>query len=271
VREFYRFDQHLWEWSVSEAATNRRKARLVCVLVAGGVLVLALALGTFICALRYVPGFYSQSRLADIDGQRKGNDAMLETATALANTSRREGNWYAQITEQQINGWLAVDLVQNHQDLLPPAVGEPRVHIEPGRAIVACTYQYCGLSTVVTATFEMYLAEPRVVALRIHATRAGLLPVPMTPIVDGVAKAAERLNLRVEWRQMHGDPVALITLPAAQTETTVYRLDAFELRNQEIYLAGRTGPLQVPDSPSSEPARPQSDVAARPDENLKIQ
>ena len=123
------------------------------------------------------------------------------------------------------------------------------------------------MNTVASATFEIYLAEPDVLALRIDNVRAGVLPMPMKAIVDGVAQVAERLNLRVQWRQVKGDPVALITLPAAHDETSVYKLDALELREGELYIAGRTEPY----SPGAGPSTSSEPIATRPELNLNLQ
>ncbi len=193
-----------------------------------------------VITVRHVPRFYRQALLLDAETLRRGNDEMLQNATALMNTARREGQWYALLTEEQINGWLAIDLAENHPELLPPGVVDLRARFEPDRAIIACGYEYPGLSTIVSVKFDVYLAEPHVIALRVHGARAGAIPVPITPIMDGIAKAAEQLNLRVQWRQIHNDPVAYITLPEAHTATTVLKLDVLQLRDAAIYLAGRT-------------------------------
>ena len=245
--------------------------KLAGFIAAGVIGVVALVASVLVLAARHVPAFYAQTLLAESDALRRGNDELLESATALANVARRAGQWYVLLSEDQINGWLAIDLAQNHAELLPPNFVDPRIHIAPGRAVIACGYRYPGLSTVLSVTVDVYLAEPHVVAIRIHAARAGRLPVPMTPIVEGVALAAARLNLRVEWRQVSGDPVALITLPAAQTESTIYRLDAFELRDSALYLAGRTEAIRSPASPSPATPEPHTDVAARPDEKQNVQ
>ena len=46
---------------------------------------------------------------------------------ALNNHLRRMGGWEAHFTDQQVNGWLAVDVPKNHPDLLPPEISHPRV------------------------------------------------------------------------------------------------------------------------------------------------
>ena len=247
------------------------RSKRVGIIAAALLLPIGLPVCLFFLAVLHVPTFYRQAVVLDPAVARRGSDEFLEIATALTNTVNREGKWYAIMTAEQINGWLAVDLEDNHPEFLPEGAVDARVRLQAGRATIGCGYRYPGLSTIVSVTFDLYLAEPRVVALRVHSARAGAIPVPIKPIVDGVALAAERLNLRIQWRQADGDPVALITLPAAQSETATYRLDTLELRDQEIYIAGRTEPFGAPHSPSQRPPEPQADIASRPDENRKVQ
>ena len=43
----------------------------------------------------------------------------------------KAGHWEIRFTADEINGWLAVDLVKNHPNALPPTLKDPRVSIDP--------------------------------------------------------------------------------------------------------------------------------------------
>jgi len=224
--------------------------------------VLAVTLST-----RHVPEFYASAVAAEPQVQRQANDELLERATTLNNDVRKQGRWQALFTAEQINGWLSVDLEENHPELLAEGFSEPRIQIRKGKATIACRYKQGVMNTVASATFELYLSEPDVLALRIDSVKAGALPMPMKAIVDGVVIAAERLNLRLNWRQEKGDPVALISLPSAHDDKLVYKLDALELRDGELYIAGRTEPY----SPGSAPRPAAEPIAERSEVNLNFQ
>jgi len=209
---------------------------------------------------RHIPDFYAEAITAEPEEERQANDELLQRATTLNNNVRKPGRWQALFTAEQINGWLSVDLAENHPELLAEGFSEPRIQIRKGKATLACRYKSGMMNTVASATFEIYLAEPDILALRIDNVRAGALPMPMNAIVDGVAQAAETLNLRVQWRQVKGDPVALITMPATHDQDSVYKLDALELREGELYIAGRTEPY----SPSPDSPRPGASVSVDP-------
>jgi hypothetical protein len=206
--------------------------------------VLLLALLLLLClylAARYEPAFYREALESDPAEQEKASDQMLQQATALASALKKEGRWEAVITAEQINGWLAVDMVKNHPNALPPTLRDPRVTIGPSAITVACHFEQDGQSSVISLTVEPYMSEPNVLALRIVKARAGLLPMPLDKIFDRLSQAAHDMQLHLEWRQAGGHPVALLTLPAAEDNGRQVRIETLRLGDGEIYVAGSTG------------------------------
>ena len=206
---------------------------------------LLLAIGSCVFAVysasQQVPEFYEEALKRDPVAEQKASDKMLQQATALASDVEKEGPWTAVFTAEQINGWLAVDMLQNHPDLLPPSVRDPRVGIEPERLRVACRFERGDWSSVLSLAVDAYLAEPNVIALRIREARAGLVPLPLDGILKHISKSADQMDLRIQWRQAEGDPVVLITIPPPRDEDDkLVRIEALRLGEGEIYVSGRT-------------------------------
>jgi hypothetical protein len=230
-------------------AATRRIRRWLIVLTTLAVVVTGLWYGTS-RSLQYVPDFYEEAVHLDPEAQRRGSEELLERVTAMTNDARRGGSWEAIFTNDQINGWMAVDMQENHPDLLPPGVTDPRVVVEPQRVRFACRYEYGRFKTVYNVELDLYMPEPNLLAVRINKARAGILPVPIKQIVDGIAEGADRLNLQVQWLQTDGDPVALIRMDPKTNEanrhqddeTTELWVETIELRDGEVFLAGRRGP-----------------------------
>ncbi|MEX0711886.1 MAG: hypothetical protein WD278_06025 [Pirellulales bacterium] len=221
-----------------------------------GVLVATSAglLGWGYWASRRVPDFYEAALEIGPAVQQSANDELLETATALASEARKEGSWQALFTAEQINGWLAVDLARNYPDLLPKGLKEPRVNIRPDRVTMAGRYVDGAVETVMSLDVEVYMTGPNVLSLRLHNARAGAIPVPLGQILNGLARAAADAELELRWLQTEGDPVAVVSfLPPRDTDHIVYQLETLELREGEIYVAGRTTRGGSADSPVWEP------------------
>lgn len=221
----------------------RRSLRRVLCVCLGLALLMVGGVAWLYRATQQAPEFYRQALAAPPPRQDRASEELIEQVTTLANQAQREGHWEALFTAEQINGWLAVDLEQNYADSLPEGVSEPRVEITPQGATLACRWQDGRLATVFSLSAELYVAEPNVLGLRISTARAGKLPVPLDRVLDGVTRAATDLDWAIEWRQIDGDPTALITIPppAGHDDTAIW-IDALELREAAVFLSGRTLP-----------------------------
>jgi hypothetical protein len=226
--------------------------RIGGLLVGALLLLLGLAAWWLYSAAREAPEFYAEAIASPPVGQEEASDELLHQATKLTSRARREGRWEATFTAEQINGWLAVDFMKNHAQSLPPGVSDPRVQIRPDGATVAVRWDNGGFETVLSLDADLYIAEPNVLALRIRQARAGSLPVPLDGVLDGLAEAAGNLDVGVEWLQADGDPVAMITIPPPKAERDMrIWIESVELRDEAVYLAGRTMPKgERPEEPA---------------------
>ena len=165
-----------------------RRVRLTVLIVGSfAALAILLLLGLYLAA-RHEPTFYREALHIDRVVLEKGSDRMLQQTTALASAVKKPGHWESLFTAEQINGWLAVDLVRNHPHTLPPELHDPRVAIDPKRITVACCFDHDGLHSVLSLTIEPYVPEPNILALRIVSARAGLLPVPLGQVLDRITE-----------------------------------------------------------------------------------
>jgi hypothetical protein len=211
---------------------------LILLLTAGGI---ALFLGYR--ATQQVPDFYGQAIQLEPEVQQEAGDVLEQHVLQLHNEVRQSGRWEAVFTDQQINGWLAYDLPEKFADVLPPGVSDPRVVIEDRQARIACRYDAKRFRSVISLDLEIHLTEePNVLAVRIHQARAGLLPLPLKRFLDEITAQAGTADVIVRWSQDDGDPVALVTVPTRhdQYPRREVHLETVELRDGEVYLAGRS-------------------------------
>jgi hypothetical protein len=215
-----------------------RRIRLTLLILAGlAATVVVLLLGLY-AAARHEPAFYREALEIEPAVLEKASTRMIQQSTALVSAVKREGHWEALFTAEQINGWLAVDLVKNHPRALPSALHDPRVAIDPKQITIACRAERDGASSVLSLTVEPYVPKPNVVALRIVKARAGLLPVPLDRVLKGLSQAAHDMKLQLQWLQADGDPVAMISLPQANDRPV--HVESLRLGDGEIYVSGTT-------------------------------
>ena len=160
-------------------------------------------------ASQQVPEFYVQALAAPRETQAAAGQELEKQALSLNSQVRRPGRWEARFTQDQINGWLAVDLPTKFPGSLPGGVSEPRVAVSPDQIQLAVKWQQGSTSAVLSAMGEIYLtAEPNQVAVRILSVKAGVLPVPLARFLDEIANRAASSGLPLEWTEIEGDPVA---------------------------------------------------------------
>ncbi len=219
----------------------RRRFR-IALWVGGGLLAgILLAVLALYLAARHVPAAYRRALAADPEAEAQASDAMIRQTTELANAVRRSGPWSARFTAEQINGWFAVDMNENHPDLLPPEMSDPRVAIAPEEMRLFCRFRRGGVESVLSLGIDVYLAEADVIALRVRRARAGALPLPLDEVLQQITQQARRKRLRIQWKMAEGDPVALIRLDLRDKESGhQVHVQALELREGEVFVSGES-------------------------------
>jgi hypothetical protein len=200
-------------------------------------------------AARFEPKFYRDAMQIDQAVLEQGSSQMLQRGSALMSNVQRAGRWEAVFTADQINGWLAVDFARNHPDTLPATMRDPRVAITARHITLACRRDGGTLSSVLSLTLEPYvpeasLPERNTVALRIVRARAGLLPLPLDDVLKTLRESVQQSGCHLEWRNLDGDPVALITFPPPGKNSRIrLTIETIRLSEGEIYVAGSTQQL----------------------------
>nr|MBF6571750.1 hypothetical protein [Candidatus Binataceae bacterium] len=106
---------------------------------------------------------------------------------------------------------------------------------------IACRYLDGPIETVLSLEGDAYVEEPNELSIRIRRARAGSLPAPLGGLLKGISNAADKAGMQLHWLQAEGDPVAVIRLQPPNDERNQLRqIETIELRDGEIYLAGRT-------------------------------
>lgn len=194
-------------------------------------------------ATQQQPEFYAEAIELDAESQVENGYEFERRLLDLRNQMHYEPKWSATLTDEQINGWLAIDLPKKFPDALPSTISEPRVNVNAETAKIACRYHGNDLNTIASLGVSVHLTDkPNVVAVRILHARAGALPISVNRWVDEVTEAAQSAGVPLRWSTIDGDPVALVTLDLrlAGRSDRQLRLDHIEFCNGEIRLAGRT-------------------------------
>src|SRR5947209_18018934 len=83
----------------------------------------------------------------------------------LRNDICNEPTWEAVFSDQEVNAWLAEDLVTEFADQLPPEVREPRVVFELDRVTLAFELNQGAVDSVIWVVARPRIPEPNVLEL----------------------------------------------------------------------------------------------------------
>jgi hypothetical protein len=171
----------------------------------------------------------------------------------LRNDICNEPMWEAVFSDQEVNAWLAEDLVTHFADQLPPEVHDPRVLFEMDRVILAFRLERGGVNSVITVVARPRIPEGNTVELTLEKIRAGILPVPADRVLDRITEIGQRHGVDVVWRKHEGYPVVQLHYTPNLKRDDV-QLEDVEIRTGQIRLAGRSdrsrGAFLTPKLPS---------------------
>jgi hypothetical protein len=199
----------------------------------------AAILGGVYYAARQVRPFYTEALRVDPEVLERGRQELESRATTLYTDAQRHGRWQALFTTEQINGWLATQLANNSGGELATSVRDPRVAIKQDSLTLGFRTKSRGVETVISVEASVSLTEQGAVAIRLLSVRAGALPLPVMQLADEIAHACKNLTLPVCWTQQNGKPVVLVEIHSEKPQREFY-IDAIELHENELYVAGHT-------------------------------
>jgi hypothetical protein len=206
-----------------------------------GVVIAAMAAapGVVWLSLTYQPSYYRAMVLQSREQRQGKARKFVAQGLQLRNDICNEPTWEAVFSDQEVNAWLAEDLVTHFADHLPPEVHEPRVLFELDRIILAFELRQRGIDSVITVVARPRVPAGNTVELTLEKIRAGILPVPADNVLDRIVEYARFLGIDVEWTRRDGYPVVLIRYtPNLQRDDV--QLQELQIRTGQLRLAGRS-------------------------------
>ena len=222
----------------------RKPGRSKWWVVAGSVLALVVAVPIVLfLSLNYQPTFYrAMQSLPRADRAAKAKH-FVANSLQLRNDITNERAWHAVFTDQEVNAWLAEDLVTHFADQIPPEVHEPRIAFEHDRITFAFGLDHGPIRSVIWVVARVSVPEDNVLALTLEKVRAGMIPISMSRIIGPLTAGARDRGLDVHWKADEDPPVALIRYHPAGGRADVV-LEKLTVIQGKIRFSGRSDRLQ---------------------------
>jgi len=219
----------------------RKPSKRVLVIATTVVAALAAAPALAWLSLTHTPTFYRTMVMVPPERREAEAKRFVAQSLQLRNDIVNEPTWEAVFSDDEVNAWLAGDLVTYFADQLPPGVHEPRVMFEMDRVTLAFGLDQGPVRSVVWVVARPRVPEPNVLELTLEKIRAGMLPVPAEQILDRITAHARGRGLDVTWKRDDDEklPVAVIRYTPHEGRDDV-KLERLFIRKGEIRLAGRS-------------------------------
>ncbi len=227
-----------------------RKRVIVLGLIATALVALP---GAIWLSLTHRPNFYRALVEVPLAQREAKAKRFVASSLQLRNDISNEHDWQAVFSDQEVNAWLAGDLVAHFADQIPPQIHEPRIAFEADRVTLAFQLDSGPIRSVIWVVAQVRVPEDNVVALTVEKVRAGVVPIPVDRFIGPLTRQARERGLDVRWAEEGGQPVALIRYRPDTGRSDVV-LERLAIRQGQIRLSGRSDRLQGAFLPPSLPS-----------------
>ena len=119
-----------------------------------------------------------------------------------------------EITQQQINGWLATQLNGNLHVSLPEGIRNPRILIDQLQQTLFFTLERSRFTSVISIQLTIGLSEqPNTIEIKLNSLHAGNLPIRIKRVFDEVESAMARSGVDFKWKPGTDRTVAIVRIP----------------------------------------------------------
>ncbi|MDB4767038.1 hypothetical protein OAG71_05070 [bacterium] len=214
------------------------------------VLLLLLLLG--LCFAYYMsqkpPEFYSAAMKEDPETAQALGSQLETNVFDIYNSAVIPTTWQGELSEDEINGWLASELPAKFPELLPENIKDPRVSLDEDQLTIACRCSYKDLHGILVGSFDLFCTDqPNQIAIRIKSIKMGIVPFPVTQFADQVTESLHNSGYESSWTEMEGDPVLLVNVPEDHLVIEEYyhiEIKSFDIKDKKILFTGETIELE---------------------------
>ncbi len=193
---------------------KKRWQRILHILLAVSVLIL-LACLLILWLLQTVPLNYQTALAVENEVHQPHLVALQKTVDNIKDDIWHRNKLVFEVSEQQINAWLATQLGPQSSRALPEGIKQPRIELGKQQQSLYFTIERPRFTVVISIVVQIQLGEdPNTVEIRIVSVHAGSLPVRMKRAFDEIESAMARQGVDFQWKPGTNREVAVVTIPS---------------------------------------------------------
>jgi len=165
--------------------------------------------------LQTVPLNYQTALVVENEVHQPHLVALQETVDNIKDDIWHRDKLVFEVSEQQINAWLATELGPQSSRTLPEGIKHPRIELGKHQQALYFTIERPQFTVVISVVVQIELGDdPNTVEIRIVSVHAGSLPVRMKRAFDEIESAMARQGVDFQWKPGTNREVAVVTIPS---------------------------------------------------------
>ena len=194
-------------------------------------------------SLTHQPTFYRAMKSLPRAQREAKAKHFVANSLQLRNDISNERDWSAEFSDQEVNAWLAEDLMTHFADQIPAEIHNPRIAFELDRVTFAFELDRGPIRSVIWVVARVSVPEDNVLALTLEKVRAGVIPISVDRVIGPLTSGARDRGLDVRWLSDQDPPVALIRYHPDGGRSDVV-LEKLTILQGKIRVLGRSDRLQ---------------------------
>ncbi|MFP6586645.1 MAG: hypothetical protein VB814_03305 [Pirellulaceae bacterium] len=193
---------------------KKRWRRILHILLVVSVLIL-LACLLILWLLQTVPQNYQTALAVENEVHQPHLVALQETVDNIKDDIWHRDKLVLEVSEQQINAWLATELRPQSSRALPEGIKQPRIELGKHQQTLYFKIERPRFTVVISIVVRIELgADPNTIEIRIVSVHAGSIPVRMKRAFDEIESAMARQGVDFQWKAGTNREVAVVTIPS---------------------------------------------------------
>ena len=219
----------------------RRTFRLITYSLLAVLLLLLLTLYALYLSAQRPPKFYRDGLEVASDLQQVRNKEMIRKIRLLNNDLQKtDVPWEGRFSNEELNGYLAVEVGKASSNLFPPEIKEPRMIVRDRRLDFACRLEQGQITGILHFAMDATMPEPNLLTLRLKHVALGRLPITRDRPMQMLLEALRKQGYSVTEGTLDGDPTLTVPLDFQYGKDKTILLENIELLDGGIRISGTT-------------------------------
>ena len=192
---------------------KKRWRRILHIVLVVSVAILLVCL-LILWLLQTVPPNYQTALAVENNVHQPHFVALHETVDNIKDDIWHRDKLVFEVSEQQINAWLATEFGSQSNKDLPEGIKQPRIELGKQQQTLYFTIERRRFTVVISIVLEIELGDdPNTVEIRVVSVHAGSLPVSMKRAFDEIESAMDRQGVDFQWKPGTNREVGVVTIP----------------------------------------------------------